>query len=198
MIENLTKDSEDKINNLEIVIHIKNNERMLELNKIIYNTYEKNMNNYYTSLSINNLLLYYSNNKDINDKMKNILGNKYDGIINIRKEKFNEDVQIKLDELNKIKEKDKEIEELNKKIKELSDKNEKYNQQIKDLNTQLNDIIKDNEINKNKLDEEKRKNNEKFEKIKKENERLNKEYNEIKEKLNIAQQKNVTIFYNYF
>jgi len=77
---------------------------MLELNEIIYNTYDNYSNNYYNSMSINNLLLYYNDNTDINEKMRNILGNRYDGIINTRKTKFNEDIQIKLeDELNKAK-----------------------------------------------------------------------------------------------
>ena len=75
---------------------------MLELNEIIYNTYDNYSNNYYNSISINNLLLYFSNNREINVKMRNAFGNRYDGIINIRKKKFNEDIQIKLeDELNK-------------------------------------------------------------------------------------------------
>ena len=39
---------------------------MLKLNEIIYRSY-KNLKNYYnSSLNINILLLYYSNNKDIN------------------------------------------------------------------------------------------------------------------------------------
>ena len=76
---------------------------MLELNEIIYNTYDNYSNNYYNSMSINNLLLYYNDNRDINEKMRNILGNRYDEIINIRKTKFNEDIQIKLeDELKKV------------------------------------------------------------------------------------------------
>ena len=61
-------------------------------------------------MSINNLLLYYNNNTKINNKMRNILGNKYDKIINIRMKKFNEDMEIKLtEELNKTKEENKEL-----------------------------------------------------------------------------------------
>ena len=66
-------------------IKIENNENILELNEIIYNTYNNYRNNYYSSISINNLLLYYNDNRDINDKMRNILGNRYDKIIKERK-----------------------------------------------------------------------------------------------------------------
>ena len=96
--------------NLGFIDKIKNKENMLELNELIYNTYDNYTNNYYNSMSINNLLLYYNNNTKINNKMRNILGNKYDKIINIRKKKFNEDMEIKLtEELNKTKEENKEL-----------------------------------------------------------------------------------------
>jgi len=101
----LENNYKEAIKSLEFKIKIENNENMIELNEIIYNTYNNYSNNYYNSMSINSLLLYYSNNRDINEKMRIVLGNRYDRIINIRKKKFNEDIQIKLEEeLNKVKE----------------------------------------------------------------------------------------------
>jgi len=48
---NLTKQ------NLGFMDKIKINENMLAINEIIYNTYDNYTNNYYNSMSINNLLL---------------------------------------------------------------------------------------------------------------------------------------------
>ena len=219
-IKKIEENYKKAIKNLEFEIKIENNDNMLELNEIIYNTYDNYSNNYYNSMSINNLLLYYNNNTDINDKMRNILGNRYDEIINIRKTKFNEDIQIKLeDELNKAKKDNKKLEDElnqakkdNQKLedalnnikkenkKELEDKENKMNElnkkykDLKEMNKKLNDIIKENDTKIKKLELDIKD----FEKIKKENERLNKEYNEIKEKLNNAPQQNVILLYNIF
>jgi len=84
-IKNLDEKYKEAIKNLNFEIKIENNENILELNEIIYNTYNNYRNNYYSSISINNLLLYYNDNRDINDKMRNILGNRYDKIIKERK-----------------------------------------------------------------------------------------------------------------
>ena len=149
--------------NLGFMDQIKNKENLLKLNELIYNTYDNYTNNYYNSMSINNLLLYYNNNTKINNKMRNILGNKYDKIINIRMKKFNEDMEIKLtEELNKTKEENKELikrinkieEENNKKLEEEKQKmNEIINKKTKelnDLNQQLINKNKElNEINEN-------------------------------------------------
>jgi len=52
--------------NLGFIEKIKNKGHMLELNEIIYNTYDNYTNNYYNSMTINNLLLYYNSNTKIN------------------------------------------------------------------------------------------------------------------------------------
>jgi len=203
--------------NLGFMDKIKNNENMLALNEIIYNTYDNYKNNYYNSMTINNLLLYYNNNTDINNKMREILGNKYEKIINIRKKKFNEDIQIQLaEELNKTKEENKQldekckelenrliniIEENKRKLEEEKQKilNEK-NKELEELKQKLKDFeildkeIKDKNKILDKLDKEKNKIQKDFNTIKEENEKLNKELNELKEKLNSAPQQNVIIF----
>jgi len=51
--------------NLGFIDKMKSKKNMLELNEIIYNTYDNYENNYYSSMSINNLLLYYSSNIEI-------------------------------------------------------------------------------------------------------------------------------------
>ena len=177
---------------------------MLELNEIIYNTYGKYSNNYYNSMSINSLLLYYNNNRDINEKMRNALGNRYDGIINIRKTKFNEDIQIKLEkELNNINIKNAKLKEklikLEKKIKseekeqninEINENNEEFKNLEERLNKIINKLKTDlqNMKDKNKtLEEEKTKTNEDFEKTQKLN-------NELNEKLNNIPKQNVILF----
>ena len=59
----------------------------------IYNTYK---NNYYNAININKLLLYYSENKYINENiMKKELNDKYDNIIKIIKQKNNDDIKLK-------------------------------------------------------------------------------------------------------
>ena len=203
--------------NLGFMDKIKNNESMLALNEIIYNTYDNFKNNYYNSMTINNLLLYYNNNTDINNKMRNILGNKYDKIINIRKKKFNEDIQIQLaEELNKTK---KENKELDKKYKELENRLnnilEENNKKLDEEKQKLNEILngKNNELEElkqklkdyNKIEKEMKDKNKKLEDeknkmqndlntIKEKNEIYNKELNKLKERLKTAPQQNVIIF----
>jgi len=203
-IQKLEENYNATIKNLDFEIKIKNNENMLELNEIIYNTYDNYSNNYYNSMSINNLLLYYNNNRDINEKMRNTLGNRYDQIINIRKTKFNEDIQIKLEEelnnINKENEKlKKKLSKLEKKIKseekeqninEIKENNEEFNNLDERLNKIINKLKTDlqNMKDKNKtLEEEKTKKNEDFEKIQKLN-------NELNEKLNNIPKQNVILF----
>ena len=203
--------------NLGFMDKIKNNENMLTLNKIIYNTYDNFKNNYYNSMTINNLLLYYNNNTDINNKMRNILGNKYDKIINIRKKKFNEDIQINLaEELNKTKEENKELDKKYKELenrlnnileennKKLDEEKQKLNEILNGKNNELEELkqrLKDyNKIEKEmkdknkKLEDEKNKIQNDFNTIKEKNEILNKELNELKERLKTAPQQNVIIF----
>ena len=88
---------------------------MLKINEIIYNSYINLKNFYNSSLNINYLLLYYSNNKDINDKMKNILGNEYDEIMIERRKKFNNSSDEKIKKLEEEFSKNKRIFEEEKK-----------------------------------------------------------------------------------
>ena len=212
-IKKLNESSDLAKLNLGFMDKIKNNENMLKLNEIIYSTYDTYKNNYYNSMSINNLLLYYNDNEEINNKMREILGNKYDKIINIRKKKFNENIEIQLiEELNKAKEENKELDKKNKELEIrlnniLEEEKKKMNEILNGKNNELKQLeqkLKDYEIKNNNLVLEikdmKDKNNilenekKKFNKIKAENEELNKKYNEIKERLNAAPQQNVIIF----
>ena len=152
--------------NLGFIDKMKNNKNMLELNEIIYNTYDNYANNYYSSMNINNLLLYYSSNIEINNKMRNILGNKYDKIINIRKTKIKEEKLIKLEE----------------ELQKTKEDNKKLNEENKKLEKRLIDIIKEN---KRIFKEEKQKMNEIFKEFNNMNKELkdNKELSEMNENL---------------
>jgi len=119
---------------------------MLRINETIFNVYKTYNNNYYNAVNINNLLLYYIKNDYINNKiMKNILKDNYDKIINIIKQKNNEDNKLILktknenDKNNKIEEKYKnEINLLKKKIEE---EKEKYKNEINLLKKKINQNI---------------------------------------------------------
>ena len=95
---------------------------MLIINEIVYDTYNNNNNNYFNSLNINSLMLYYNKN-EYDKKMKIKLKDKYDNIIKIMLEKRNNDKKIReekegiIKERNRIEEKYKnEINELKKKL----------------------------------------------------------------------------------
>jgi len=135
--------------NLGFIDKLKNKKNIIELNEIIYNTYDNYSNNYSTSMSINNLLLYYSSNKDINNKMRNILGNKYDKIINIRKTKFKEEKLIKLEELNKTKEENIKLEKI---LKDIIKENKRI---FKEEKQKINEIFKEFNDMKEKLKDNK-------------------------------------------
>jgi len=137
-IKKLNENCDITKQNLGFIEKIKNKENMLKINEIIYNTYDNFTNNYYNSMTINNLLLYYNNNSKINNKMMNILGNKYENIIIIRKKKFSEDMQIKLEEekqkMNEIlNERNNELEELNQKLKDYEIKNNNLELEIRNM-----------------------------------------------------------------
>ena len=105
---------------------IENYENMLKINKIIFNIYNNYNNNYYNSVNINNLLLYYIKSEYINDKIMKIkLKDKYEKVVDIIKQKKKEDKKIKeLKEKNEkmIKEKIEEIENKYKKEKNILEK----------------------------------------------------------------------------
>jgi hypothetical protein len=108
-IEKLDENYREIIHNLKYITKIEKNENMLKLNQIIYNSYKNFKNFYNSSLNINNLLLFYSNNKDINDKMRNILGSEYDEIMTERKKKFNVSSDEKIKKLEEENNKNKRI-----------------------------------------------------------------------------------------
>jgi len=211
--------------NLGFMDKIKNNENMLKLNEIIYNTYDNYKNNYYNSMSINNLLLYYNKNTEINNKMREMLGNKYDIIINIRNKKFNEDIQKKLtEELNKTKEEENKkldkknkdlenrlnvLEENNRKLKEEKQRmNEIINKKIEELNKMNQELIKQNkelfkknEILIKKINKyEKQINNYETEKkyMKEKDNKLEKDLNKSKEDFNEIKEENEKLKLNNF
>ena len=202
--------------NLGFIDKIKNKENILELNEIIYNTYDNYTNNYYNSLSINNLLLYYNNNPKINNKMRKIFGDKYEKIINIRKKKFNEDRQIKLEEeLNKTKEENKELDQKNKELenrlnsiieenkRKIEEEKRKINEILKEKNYELkvlNNKLKDYKIKNNSLELEIRNMNEKNNILEEEKSKMKEDLNKIKkinERLSTSQEQIVIIVF-YF
>ena len=118
----------EKEMNIERKEKIKNYENMLKINKMIYNTYKNNNNNYYNSININTLLLYYTKNEYINDKIIKIkLKDKYSDIIDIINKKYEENKKIK------------ELKGNNENI--ISEKEEKYNNEINMLIKKVNKII---------------------------------------------------------
>ena len=61
---------------------------MIKINETIYNTYNIYKNNFYNCVSINKLLLYYSESNYINENiMKKELNDKYENIIKNNKTK---------------------------------------------------------------------------------------------------------------
>ncbi len=147
-IENIKEKYNKEINNSKYEREIEDIDNILKINEMIYNIYDTYKNNYYNAININKLLLYYSENKDINENiMKKELNDKYDNIIKIIKQKNNDDIELK-----KIKEKEKrEKEELNKRIKEIEKENEKIKleniNKIKEKENEINEIK--NKINQN-------------------------------------------------
>ena len=107
------------INEYEFEKKIENYEKMLRINKMIFNIYNNYNNNYYNSLNINSLLIYYINTRHINDNIVKIkLKDKYDEIVNIINRKKNEDKKMK----EKDDKKYKEIDELKKKVSIINNK----------------------------------------------------------------------------
>ena len=98
---------EKEINKYKFEKKIENYENMMKMNIIIYGTYYNYNNNYYNSININSLLLYYINNNYINNNIvKNKLKDKYDDIINIinnRKERGYQIIEDLKNEINIIK-----------------------------------------------------------------------------------------------
>ena len=111
-IEKIQIKYKNEINKYNFEKTIEDYDKMLRINRMIFNIYKNYNNNYYNSLNINTLLMYYINNKNINDKIKIKLKDKYDEVTNLIKHKSNEDQKLK--ENKKIKEE--EIDEIKKKV----------------------------------------------------------------------------------
>ena len=146
--ENIDEKYNKEINNSKYEKEIENIDNMLEINKMIKTIYNTYKNNYYNAVNINKLLLYYSENKYINENiMRKELNDKYDNIIKIIKQKNNDDIQLKKKKEEEKKEKEEEKkkkEELNKRIKEIEAENEKI--KLENINKIKE---KENEINQN-------------------------------------------------
>ena len=131
IIEKLDKKYKNEINKYEFEKRIEDYDKILRINKIVYNSYNKYNNNYFNSVNINSLLIYYINNQNINDNIIKIkLKDKYDEITNIIKQKRNEEKKMKEEANEKIereKIKDKEIDELKKKVSQIFYINIDYN-----------------------------------------------------------------------
>ena len=147
-IENLIEKYNKEINNSKYEREIEDIDNILKINEMIYSIYDIYKNNYYNAININKLLIYYSENKYINENiMKKELNDKYDNIIKIIKQKNNDDIKLK-----KIKEEEKrEKEELKKRIKEIEEENEKIKleniNKINEKEKEINEIK--NKINQN-------------------------------------------------
>jgi hypothetical protein len=130
-IEKLDKKYKNEINKYEFEKRIEDYDKILRINKIVYNSYNKYNNNYFNSVNINSLLIYYINNQNINDNIIKIkLKDKYDEITNIIKQKRNEEKKMKEEANEKIEKekiKDKEIDELKKKVSQIFYINIDYN-----------------------------------------------------------------------
>jgi hypothetical protein len=123
-IEKLDKKYKNEINKYEFEKRIEDYDKILRINKIVYNSYNKYNNNYFNSVNINSLLIYYINDQNINDNIIKIkLKDKYDEITNIIKQKRNEEKKMKEEANEKIEKekiKDKEIDELKNKVSQIS------------------------------------------------------------------------------
>ena len=121
-IEKLNIKYKKEINEYEFDKKIERLDNMLIINEMVYDTYNNNNNNYFNSLNINSLMLYYNKN-EYDEKMKIKLKDKYENIIKIMLEKRNDDKKMReekeriIRERNRIEENYKnEINELKKKI----------------------------------------------------------------------------------
>ena len=128
-IEKLTKKYKDEISGYQFDEKIEDTENKLKLNEIIFNIYNNYNNNYYNSININSLLMYYIKDKEINDKiMKDILNKDYENILKKVKQKTNEDIKLKL-----LKEEiDNKQNEINNQLIKFKEENEKLEEKCKE------------------------------------------------------------------
>ena len=150
-IELLNISYKNKIDSFQFEQKIQNIHTFIRLNENIFDLYKSYNNNYFNAMNINNILVSYSNNELINEKMKQILDKDYEIIISIVQNKYNEGIinLKKLDELEELKNKiSQEIlksKELGNMNIELSKNNEQNEEEIKKLNEQFKIIKKEKE-----------------------------------------------------
>ena len=127
-IEKLIKKYKIEMSGYQFDEKIEDTDNKLKLNEMIFNIYNNYNNNYYNSININSLLMYYIKNKEINDKiMKEILRNDYEETLITIKQKTNEDIKIK-----SLKEEiDKKQNEINKELIKIKEENEKLKMENK-------------------------------------------------------------------
>ena len=98
---------EKEMNKCGFFKKIENYDNMIKINTMVYNTYTNYSNNYYNSININSLLLFYINNDYINNNIVKIkLKDKYNDIIDIinnRKERGYQKIEDLKNEIIKIK-----------------------------------------------------------------------------------------------
>ena len=98
---------EKEMNKCGFFKKIENYDNMIKINTMVYNTYNNYSNNYYNSININSLLLFYINNDYINNNIVKIkLKDKYNDIIDIinnRKERGYQKIEDLKNEIIKIK-----------------------------------------------------------------------------------------------
>ena len=122
-IKEIEKKYNEVFNNLQYDIKIQNLTNFKSINEMIFNTYNNNKNNYYNAININNILLSYSKNEYIKNKIFSKTKN-YEEIL--KKMKM---VKTKSEDDLKYKEKKEKIEELQLKMEMISfDYNKKLNE----------------------------------------------------------------------
>ena len=130
-IEKLIIKYRNEINKYEFDKKIENYDKMLRINKVVFNIYNNYNFNYYNSFNINSLLKYYIKSDYINNRIiKTKLGDNYDKIIEKIKVKRIEDEKMKEENERRIKEKER-IENEKNKIEE------KYRNEINELKKKL-------------------------------------------------------------
>ena len=147
-IEEINNKYSSEIINTEYDRKINDINNIKFLTEIVYNAYNKNNNNYYNSININNLIVsYYTNDYIRNNIMKKVLQNNYENVIKMILQRNNKtnNYGMKEEETPKGSNVWEKMEEYEKKIKELNEEN------LKQKNIFENKIVKINERCKQEL-----------------------------------------------
>ena len=139
-IEKLIIKYRNEIDKCQFDKTIEKYDKMLRLNKMVFNIYNNYNFNYYNSLNINSLLNYYIKSEYINNRIiRTKLKDNYDKTIKKIKLKRNEDEKMKEENERRIKEKEKIIKE---KERIENDKiEEKYRNEINELKKKISQNI---------------------------------------------------------